>query len=341
MTAARDQQHHDIVADVADQNYVAVAEDTFAGMAITQFREFAPTDEQEATIYYVYVTDEGGKLKGVLSFRELLNAPEDQELSEIMETDVISLNAEADIELAARQMRELEYPALPVVDATGHLVGIARADDMVAVIEEEATEDMLKMTGLDFSDLELSRSTAVLESGILRILRIRLPWLLVALAGGLMAGGVIGQYEESLEAVVALAFFIPVIMDMGGNVGTQSSTIFVRGVALGQIEEQNVWYHVGKEGLVGALIGLVVGGIASLAAVLWLGDTSIGTVVFISMVATCIIASVVGYLIPWIVHRIGWDPAAASDPVITTVKDITALVIYFSLAAFLLAELQV
>ncbi len=271
----------------------------------------------------------------------MLNAPEDQKVSEIMETDVISLNAEADIELAARQMQGLEYPALPVIDANDHLVGIARADDMVAVIEEEATEDMLKMTGLDFSDLEVSRSTAILESSVLRILRIRLPWLLVALAGGLMAGGVIGQYEESLEAVVALAFFIPVIMDMGGNVGTQSSTIFVRGVALGQIEEQNVWRHVGKEGLVGALIGLIVGGVASIAAVLWLGDTAIGTVVFISMVATCIIASVVGYLIPWVVHRIGWDPAAASDPVITTVKDITALIIYFSLAAFLLAELQV
>ncbi len=112
-------------------------------------------------------------------------------------------------------------------------------------------------------------------------------------------------------------------------------------MALGQIEEQNVWRHVVKEGVVGALIGLIVGGIASIAAILWLGDTAIGTVVFISMVATCIIASVVGYLIPWIVHRIGWDPAAASDPVIMTVKDITALIIYFSLAALLLAELQV
>ncbi len=136
-----------------------------------------------------------------------------------METDVITLNGEADVELAARQMQELEYPALLVVDANDNLVGIARADDMVAVIEEEASEDMLKMTGLDFSDLEVSRSTAMLESGILKILRIHLPWLIVALAGGLVAGGVIGQYEASLEAVVALAFFIPVIMDMGGTSG--------------------------------------------------------------------------------------------------------------------------
>ncbi|AUX09213.1 magnesium transporter MgtE [Halalkaliarchaeum desulfuricum] len=341
MTAELDQKHHDIVADVADDDYVAVEEDTFVGMAISQFREFAPTDEEEATIYYIYVTDEGGKLRGVLSFRELLNAPEDQEVGEIMETDVISLNAEADVELAARQMQELEYPALPIVDENNNLVGIARADDMVAVIEEEATEDMLKMTGLDFSDLEVSRSSAILESGVFRILRIRLPWLIVALAGGLMAGGVIGQYEAQLEAVVALAFFIPVIMDMGGNVGTQSSTIFVRGVALGHIEEQNVWAHVLKEGTVGAIIGVIVGGIAALAAFLWLGNADIALVVFISMVATCIIASEVGYLIPWVAHRIGWDPAAASDPVITTIKDISALIIYFSLAALLLAELQV
>ncbi len=334
-------EHFDIVAEVVDDDYVAVQEDTFAGMAINEFRDFRPKERGETTIYYIYVTDEAGKLKGVLSFRELLNAPEDTEVSEIMETDVISLNAEADIELAAREMQNLDYPAIPVVDENNNLVGIARADDMVSVIEEEASEDMLKMTGLDFSDLEVSRSTAVLESGIPRILRIRLPWLIVALAGGLMAALVLGQFETELEEVVALAFFIPVIMDMGGNIGTQSSTIFVRGVALGQIKDQSVYKHIAKEALIGLIIGLIVGGIAAIAGYVWLGDADIGLVVFISMVATCVIASVIGYLIPWVVHKLGWDPAAASDPVITTIKDITALMIYFTLAAILVAELQV
>ncbi len=338
--------HANEVSELVEDDYVAVPDDTFVGMAIDRFREFTPADD-EATIYYLYVLDEDDRLVGAMSLRELLNAPEDELVSEYMETDLVTLNANADPEVAAREMSDLDFPALPVVDDDGVLVGILRTDDMLDVVEEEASEDILKSAGFTFTDIESSRSEAILESSISRILRLRLPWLVLALAGGLLAGAVIEGFEAELEAVVALAFFVPVIMDMGGNVGTQASTIFVRGLALGHIDDRNAMRHFGREGLIGLLIGLIIGSIGAGAAYVWQGvlrgEThafELSIVVFVGLVSVCVVASVVGYVIPWVMNKLGYDPAAASDPLITTVKDVTALLIYFSLAAVLLAELM-
>jgi magnesium transporter len=260
-----------------------------------------------------------------------------------MHTDLVTVNADADPEYAADEIAERDFPALPVVDDDGVLVGVLRTEDMIEVVEEEATEDIMKSAGFSFTDVETARSSAILESSITKILRLRLPWLIVALAGGLMAGGVIEQFEDTLEAVVALAFFVPVIMDMGGNVGTQASTIFVRGLALGHIDDRNAMRHFAREGLIGLLIGLIIGSIGAAAAYVWQINEpyalELATVVFVGLVSVCVVASVVGYVIPWIMNKLGFDPAAASDPLITTVKDITALLIYFGLAAVLLAEL--
>jgi len=255
----------------------------------------------------------------------------------------VAIDADADPEVAAAEIANEEFPALPVIDEEGVLVGVLRTDDMIDVVEEEATEDILKSAGFSFADVEQARSTAILESSIPRILRLRLPWLIVALAGGLLAGGVIEAYEDTLEAVVALAFFVPVIMDMGGNVGTQASTIFVRGLALGQIDDRNAMRHFAREGVIGLLIGLIIGSIGAAAAFIWQRDEAhapeLALVVFVGLVSVCVVASVVGYVIPWAMNKLGFDPAAASDPLITTVKDVTALLIYFGLAAVLLAEL--
>ncbi len=339
------ESHIDFVEDIIDEEYVVVEEDTFIGMAIDQFRSFEPEDD-ETTIYYVYVIDADGYLTGVLSLRELLNAPEDELVSSYMTDDVVSVGADMDVEEAAKLIQRLEFRALPVVDAEGLFLGVLRSEDMMAIMEEEATEDILKHAGFTFADVELSRSAAILESSYLKILRIRMPWLVVALAGGLLAGGVIGQFEAELEAVVALAFFVPVIMDMGGNVGTQASTIFVRGLAVGHIDDRNAMRHFAREGVIGLVIGVLIGTLGAAAAYLWQGviegeefALELAVVVFVGLVAVCVVASVVGYVIPWIAHKVGLDPAAASDPLITTVKDVTALIIYFSLAAILLSEL--
>ena len=334
--------HADRAAEIVDDEYVAVTQESFVGEAVERFREFEPRTD-ETTVYYLYVTDNSGRLVGVMSLRELLNAPEDDVVEDHMSTDLITIDADADPEFAAAEMADRDFSALPVVDDDGVLVGVLRTDDMLEVVEEEATEDILKSAGFSFADVERSRSSAILESSIPRILRLRLPWLIVALAGGLLAGGVIEQFEDTLEAVVALAFFVPVIMDMGGNVGTQASTIFVRGLALGQIDDRNAFRYFAREGFIGLLIGLIIGSIGAGAAYLWQIDEpyafELSLVVFIGLVSVCVVASVVGYVIPWVMNKLGFDPAAASDPLITTVKDVTALLIYFGLAAVLLAEL--
>lgn len=334
--------HAEEIGQLASKEYVAVSDDEFIGVAIDQFRAFEPAN-QEATVYYLYVVDDADRLVGVMSLRELLNAPEDDLVSEHMETDLTTVNNTDDPEAAVQRLAAVDFPALPVIDERGRLSGIIRTEEMLDVVAEEASEDILKSAGFTFTDIEDSRSSAILESSVLRILRLRMPWLLFALAGGLLAGGVIEVYEETLEAVVALAFFVPVIMDMGGNVGTQASTIFVRGLALGHINKANALRHFLREGLVGLLIGLLIGGVGASAAYLWQIDEpyafELALVVFVGLLTVSFVAAVVGYIIPWIMHKLGFDPAAASDPLITTVKDVTALVIYFGLATLLLAEL--
>ncbi len=341
----------DTAGELTDKEYVTVTEDTFVGMAIDRFREFAP-DDDETTIYYIYVLDEAEQLVGVLSFRELLNAPEDGLISDYMETDVVTIDATATPEAASRTLSETEFSAVPVVE-NGRLVGVLRTDNMLGVVEAEATEDIMKSAGFSFADIEKTRSTTILESSLPTILRLRLPWLLVALGGGLAAGLVIEGFEGTLEAVIVLGFFIPVIMDMGGNVGTQASTIFVRGLALGHIDDRNAIRHFRREAGVGFIIGTIIGSIGAAAAYLYLlyvrglqepittqGDVlSVSAVLFVSLVSVCTIASTVGYVIPWIANKLGFDPAAVSDPLVTTVKDVTALVIYFGLATLLLGHL--
>lgn len=337
-----DAAEYDIsIGEVMTQQYVSVTKNTAVGDAIKKFRDYTPEDPERSTIYYVYVVDKQENLVGVCSVRKLLNTPEDQPVSSIMKTDLISFNIDADAEEVAVDVSEYHFPAIPITDNENKLVGIVRSEQLIEVVQETLTEDLLKLQGMDlpeptdFTEIETKRSTLMLDAPIHQILRIRVPWLVVALAGGFLAGGVIGVFEEALETVVLLAIFIPVIMDMGGNVGTQSSTIFVRGTALGQIGEQNVKRHIMKEGLVGLLIGVLVGSLAGIAAYLWKGMPELGIVIFLSLTLTCIIASMIGYGIPWIAHKLGYDPAAVSDPFITTIKDVTALLIYFSLAAAL------
>ncbi|RQD81864.1 magnesium transporter, partial [Methanosalsum natronophilum] len=268
--------------------------------------------------------------------RDLLNAKGTLPVEAIMKKDVTFLHEEEDIEVAARKMSDVAYRALPVVGTNNNLVGIIRSEEMLDVVEEEASEDIFKSAGMVFSDAEVSRSYAILESSPLDILRIRIPWLLFALMGGLLAGVVIEGYEESLQAVIALAFFLPVIMDMGGNVGTQASTIFVRGLAVGHIDDKNAIKHFISEGQVGLMIGFLVGVIGALIAYLWQGVFELALVIFLTLLSVCLLASIIGFVIPWIVNKVGYDPAAVSDPMITTVKDVSGLIIYFGLAALLL-----
>ena len=324
------------VASIMSRAYADVELGTTAAEALEQFREESPDDDRKSTVYYVYVVDEDDHLEGVASVRQLIEADDDTPVEEIMASDPVSIDADVDVEEAAARIHELHFFAVPVTE-DDHLVGVVRMDDLVELLEEEATTDMFKLAGLDISGIEEHRSRMMLDASISKILRVRVPWLVVALVGGFLAGGVIGQFEDTLEGIIVLAFFIPVIMDMGGNVGTQSSTIFIRGVVLGHIDRANLLARLGKEVFIGTLIGLIIGVLAGGVAYLWVGaeHPEIFLVVLGAMVGTCIVASLVGYVIPWIMHVIGQDPAAASNPIVTTIKDVSGLLIYFALAALL------
>ncbi len=325
----------DSAGALANVAYLRARDHWPASQVLEHFRKVG----QEAGIMnYAYVVDSKGGLSGVASLRDLLLSDGRTPVSELMHTSVVSVEADTDQEEAARLLEEYDFAALPVVDSEGRMVGIITHDDILDVVEEEATEDIYRKGGLSISDLEMVRSERLLQASLLNVLRVRFPWLLFVLVGGLVAGMVIGRFEATLEAVVGLAFFIPVIMDMGGNVGTQASTIFVRGLILGHIEPQRVVRYILREMASGLTMGGITGVAAGAVAALWQGDIRIGLVVFLALTLTCGIASLVGFGFPWLLHRMGFDPAAASDPLITTVKDITGLIIYFTLATTLLTR---
>ncbi len=332
----------DSAASVMTTEFFGSHQEATVGEAFDAIRAVAQDVE---TPYVIYVVEKE-RLVGTVSLRDLLGAEDSDSLKSLMNTSPVTVKPDLDREEVARTLARYNLLSIPVVDADGKILGVVTHDDILDVTIAEATEDILKGAGISFAEVEVNRSMAILDSGIPRVLKLRLPWLFLALLGGLMAGGVIEVFEDTLDAIVALAFFVPVIMDMGGNVGTQASTIFVRGLALGHIDDKNAFRHFGREGLVGMIIGLIIGTIGGVGAYLWQGALrgeefagALAIVVFVGLVVVCVVASVVGYVIPWVMHKLGFDPAAASDPLITTVKDVTALVIYFGLASWLLSEL--
>lgn len=293
------------------------------------------------TIYVLYVTDESRKLIGVVSLGDLVSADSDALVEEIMTTEVKLVKTDTDQEEVARLLKDLDLLAVPVVDSEERLVGIVTVDDAIDILEEEASEDMLKKTGIGsfLYRREEGRSSKLIHGSLWHVWRVRLPFLVITLMGGLLAGVVIEAFEETLEAVVALAIFIPVIMDMGGNVGTQSSTIFTRAMVLGHINMNRFIRHFFREVGIGASMGAVLGIAAALIASSWQGLPELGYAVGLALFCTITIATSLGFLVPYTLFRLGLDQAAGSDPIITTIKDMTGLAIYFGLVNVFLAHL--
>ncbi|SES82112.1 magnesium transporter [Anaerobranca gottschalkii] len=314
----------DSAGGIMTTEFIAFKETLTVREAIKGLRELAPSAE---TAYYIYVIDEDERLVGVVSLRELIIADENEILREIMRTNVVSVEAETDQEQVAQMVQKYNFLAIPVTDKDNKLLGIITVDDIMDVIEEETTEDIYHLVGT--SEVE---GTTLVEARPFSIARTRLPWLIICLLGGLFSGSVISVYEETLDAIVTLAFFIPVIMDMGGNVGSQSSTVFVRGVATGEIPPNKMFKYFLKEIKVGLIMGIICGITIALAASLWQGMPILGLVVGISMFCTVTLAATIGTLIPLIFTRFGIDPAVTAGPFVTTIKDVTGLMIYFYIA---------
>ncbi|MEW5921840.1 MAG: magnesium transporter [Bacillota bacterium] len=321
----------DTAGGIMTTEFIALPEDIPVEEAITRLREMAPDAE---IIYYVYVINAQTKLTGVISLRDLIAAEDGTLLEEIMLRNVISVPADMDQEEVARLVSRYDLLAVPVVDEEQRLLGIITVDDIIDVIEEEATEDIYRLTGT--GEVE---SVDILEASVFGIVRKRLPWLIISLLGGLLSGSVIGSFETILQSIVILAVFIPVIMDMGGNVGTQSSTLFVRGLATGEIEEKDTWRYFMREVKIGVAMGVINGFFIAIAAALWQGIPVLGVVVGIAMFTTISLAALIGTLIPIIFNHFGIDPAITSGPFVTTIKDVTGLLIYFYIATLFMRYL--
>ncbi len=315
----------DSAGGIMTTDFIALSEDITVEEAIIRLREVAPEAE---IIYYVYVIDSQTKLSGVLSLRDLIAAEDGIFLKDIMYRNVISATAQMDQEEVARLVARYDLLALPVVDEEQRLLGIITVDDILDVIEEEATEDIYRLAGT--GEVEGGN---ILEASIFNIASKRMPWLLICLAGGLLSGSVIGAFEATLQSIVILAIFIPVIMDMGGNVGTQTSTLFVRGLATGEIDKKDIWRYFFREIKVGFFMGLLNGIIISAVAWLWQGIPALGLIVGIAMFVTILLASLVGTIVPMFFNHYGIDPAISSGPFVTTIKDVTGLLIYFYTAS--------
>ncbi|MBN1881739.1 MAG: magnesium transporter [Deltaproteobacteria bacterium] len=301
---------------------VSVVQEETVNQAIEKIRSLA--DEVE-DIHNVYVIDRFGKLTGILPLRKLILAAPSKRIEDILEQEPITVTVDVDQEEVARLFKKYDLVGLPVVDYVGRLVGRITVDDIVDVLEEEATEDIIKLTGaVD----DYAYSSSVLKSA-----GTRLPWLFASWMGGVLASLIIGFYENTLIEAVVLAAFMPVIAGMGGNVASQSSTIVVRGIAIGSIDLKRLWSVVFREVKIGLLLGVTYGVLLGVFASLYFVDVvNLWLVVGLGIFSSITIASTLGTLMPIMLHSMGFDPAISSGPFVTTATDVVSMLVYLVLA---------
>jgi|TARA_B110000263_G_scaffold26730_1_gene20394 magnesium transporter len=289
-------------------------------------------DQEEAEmVFYLYAVDTDGRLTGVVSLRNLVTTSSDTTLENIMSRRVHSVRPETDQEEVARIVSQYNFLAVPVVDAEDQLLGIITVDDVVDIVREEATEDFLQMVGA-------GKDREILLKSSWDNARMRFPWLFASWVGGILAAFIIGAFDNILQSTIVLAAFIPVIIGMGGNIGTQSSTIIVRGLATGRVGLENSVKILLKEMRVGLILGILYGILLGVFAIFRFLDVSpmLGLVVGLSICASMIIAATIGSLVPLILNRFDIDPAVATGPFVTTAIDILGVALYFWIAGFFL-----
>ncbi|MBA3018645.1 MAG: magnesium transporter [Proteobacteria bacterium] len=306
-------------------DFIALKEDTTAKEAIESLQKEHLDVEMP---FYLYVVDDHGRLVGVSSLRQLVVVHPETPLKQFMTTDVFSVQTGMEQEEVAKIVARYDILAVPVVDSTNKLVGIVTVDDIIDIIREEATKDILKMAGAGEEFIE--------TQSVLKSTRSRLPWLFASCVGGIIAFLIIGRFEGSLSKLAYLAAFIPVIMNMGGNIGTQSSSIVVRGLATGQLNVRDIWSVVFKELAVGFILGLVYGFIIGVVAQFRYDTWALALSVGLSVICSMSVAALLGSMVPMAFARINIDPAVASSPFVTTSVDIISVFFYFEIATTLL-----
>ena len=320
------QYEEDEAGGLMTPEYVAVREGMTVEEVIRFLRRAAPDAE---TIYYIYVVDEVGRLKGVLSLRDLIVADPRTKVAEIMNPKVVFARTDTDQEEVARLMADYDFTVLPVVDEEGVLVGIVTVDDVLDVIEEEATEDIHRLAAVDVPDLVYSQASPI----ALWLARVR--WLVILILTGMVTSSILQGFESLLEAATALAFYVPVLLGTGGNTGNQSATLIIRALATRDLDLRDWRRVLLKESLVGSLLGLTLATLL-LGKVFLDGHAPLAPVVGLALFLLVLFANLVGAMLPVVLRRLGVDPALVSNPLVATLSDISGLLIYLTVARLLL-----
>ncbi len=320
----------DTAGRIMTPEYISLKQSLTVEQTLEKIRSLAPKSE---LVYYMYVVDQSRHLVGIVSLRDLVLHTPDQTLEKIMTQDVIFVKTDMDQEEVARLIQRYDLLALPVVDKEMRLVGIVTVDDVIDILEQEATEDIYALGAVS------SEGDNYFQTNLFTVARRRVTWLLVLLLTNTVTGSIIGAQEDVLAQVTVLAAFIPLLIGTGGNIGTQSSTVVIRGLSTDEINDLGPAKVIFREAIAGFLLGLILGTLATIWAYL-LPQTEkniiVAVSVGISLVAISTLASVSGSALPFLFRRLGLDPALMSAPFITTAVDVLGVLIYFNIARLML-----
>lgn len=314
----------DSAGSIMTVEYVDLKENLTVAEAIERIRNVGLDSE---TINICYVLDSRRTLIGTVALRYLLLSQPEERIGDIMHENVISLNTLMDQEEVAHQFQKYDFIAMPVVDNENRLVGIVTVDDVVDIMEEEATEDIEKMAAIVPSD------KPYMKTGVWETFKKRIPWLLLLMISATFTGKIISSFEDALSACVVLTAYIPMLMDTGGNAGGQASVTIIRGLSLNEIEFRDMFRIIWKEVRVAVVCGITLG-VANFAKLILMDHVTVTVAIVIcaTLIATIFIAKVVGCTLPMFAKKIGWDPAVMASPFITTIVDALSLMIYFQIA---------
>jgi len=308
---------------IMNPGYIDLKENYTIAQALERIRKLSPPED---LIYTAYVTDNQRHLIGTVTLRDLILSPPEKKVVEIMDTDVIYVTTDDDQELVARNIQKYDLLSLPVVDHERRLVGVVTVDDAIDIIEQEATEDIHRLAAIHTTEDEYLHST------ILEKVRNRIFWLVALLLGGMVTSFVIQNQSELIQTVVSLSFFIPALTDTGGNVGSQSTTIMVRGIALNEVDSRNIVKIALIESLVGSILGGMLGLVGLLRVILLREPIMIGITVGLALWIVVFVSNLIGILLPLFLKKLRFDPALSATPVITTIVDVIGVYLYFQIA---------
>ena len=315
----------DSAGSIMTTEYVDIRENMTVAQSMAHIKE---TGIHKETIYTCYVT-ERRRLIGIVSAKDLMTTDDDVLIRDLMETEIISVKTHTDKEEVTKLFTKYDFLALPVLDADGLMVGIVTFDDAMDVMVEEATEDITKMAAINPSE------KTYFDTSVFAHAKNRIPWLLILMFTSIITGTIITKYENAFAAIPLLVSFIPMLMDTGGNCGSQSSTLIIRGIALSQIRFKDIFRVIFKEFRISLIVGSVLAVSNGIRIMIQYGDPSLALVIALSLVGTVVISKMIGCMLPLLASRVHLDPALMASPLITTLVDIFSILIYFNIATHL------